>query len=157
MFPGLMGENHNETLREMLYGMLLYGVVGQLIAVLFFMGRPIYVSAGWWLGILLAMACGYHMWWVLDRVLGAGEQDAVRKIASSSSLRYLVIVLVLAVVMVTDVCNPLAAVLGLFALKAGAYLQPFVHWFLHRKDKNTEVCDVGIQQEEASEVKEVSV
>lgn len=125
MFPGLTGENSSETLKEMLIGMLAYGVVGEIIILIFH--RSFGVSFGWWIGVITAMVCGYQMWWSLNKVLDLNENDAYKKMIAYSTTRYLVIVAVMAIVMVTEIANPLAAVFGVFALKAGAYLQPLVH------------------------------
>ncbi len=131
MFPGLIGKSRNETLIEMMAGILLYGIVGQLV-LLFIPGSLVLLSIGWWTGIAEAIICSYHMWWVLDNTLGAGEEAAVKKIAFMSAFRYLFIVAVMVFVMVTQIGNPIAAVFGVFGLKCGAYLQPFMH-FLRKK------------------------
>ena len=125
MLPGLTGTNSNETLKEMLCGMLLFGAVGQIVILLFIRGAG--TSLGWWIGVLTAMGCGYQMWWGLDRALDLSEGDASKKMVFYGLLRYGVIVAIMAVVMITEIANPLAAVFGVFALKAGAYLQPLMH------------------------------
>ncbi len=131
MLPGLTGINRNETLKEMLCGMAAYGVIGQIVILLFIKG--VGVSLGWWIGVLTAMGCAYQMWWGLDRALDLPEQDASKKMMTYSILRYVAIVAIMAVVMITEIANPLAAVFGIFALKAGAYLQPFMHKLLGRR------------------------
>ena len=68
----------------------------------------------------------------LDR--GGAAQGYIRKTAF---IRYAVIVVVFAVVMLTRAANPLAVFLGIMGLKAAAYLQPFVHRRSH-PDKERE-------------------
>ena len=131
MFPGLTGTNNNDTLKEMLCGMLLYGVAGQIVILLFLKG--IGVSLGWWIGVLTAMGCCCQMWWGLDRALDLSESEASKKMMVYSMFRYIAIVAIMAVVMITELANPLAAVFGVFALKAGAYLQPLMHKLLGKK------------------------
>ena len=131
MFPGLTRTNNNDTLKEMLCGMLLYGVVGQLVILLFIRGAG--VSLGWWIGVLTAIGCGCQMWWGLDRALDLSESEASKKMMAYSMFRYMAVVVIMAVVMVTEIANPLAAVFGVFALKAGAYLQPLVHKLFSKK------------------------
>ena len=131
MFPGLTGAKANGTLKEMLCGMLVYGIVGQLGILLFF--REAGVSLGWWIGVITAMGCVYQMWWSLDRALDLPESEASKKMISYSMIRYVAIVVIMAVVMITEIANPLAAVFGVFALKAGAYLQPLMHKLFDRK------------------------
>ena len=131
MLPGLMGMDRNDTLREMLCGMLFYGVIGQMVILFFVKGDGI--GLGWWIGVLAAVACGYQAWWGLDRALDLPESAASKKLISYSLLRYTAIVVIMAVIMVTEIANPLAAVFGVFALKAGAYLQPLMHMMIGRK------------------------
>lgn len=83
-------------------------------------------SLGLWIGVILASAAAFHMWWSLDRGLDreGAAQGFIRKHAF---IRYAVIVAVFAVVMLTGAANPLAAFLGIMGLKAAAYMQPFIH------------------------------
>ena len=55
------------TLFELCLGILLYGVAFQA-AILVFSGKSAY-SAGLWIGVFLAVAGAFHMWWSLDRGL----------------------------------------------------------------------------------------
>ena len=126
MFPGLTGTNRSDTLIELMCGILVYGVVGQLV-ILCFLHDKIWLSIGWWIGVLCAVLGAYHMWWGLDRALDFGEKAAVKLITSYNLLRYVVIVIIMGIVMVTEIGNPLAAVFGVFGLKAGAYMQPLIH------------------------------
>ena len=126
MFPGLTGTNRSDTLIELMCGILVYGAVGQLV-ILCFLHDKIWLSIGWWIGVLCAVLGAYHMWWGLNRALDFGEKDAVKLITSYNLLRYAVIVIIMGIVMVTEIGNPLAAVFGVFGLKAGAYMQPLIH------------------------------
>lgn len=83
----------------------------------------------------MAALAAYHMWRTLDRALDL-EESAARVIQKNSILRYAVIVVVLGIIMVTEVCNPLAAFLGLMGLKVSAYLQPFTHRLRSSKKKH---------------------
>ena len=131
MFLGLTGGSDKETLKEMLCGMLVYGAVGQLVIWLFIRGSW-QISLGWWLGVLVAMLCGYQMWWSLNKALDLTVEDARKKMTAYSLMRYGIIIAIMAVVMTTQIVNPLAAVFGVFALKFGAYLQPLMHYIRKR-------------------------
>ena len=131
MFLGLTGGSDKETLKEMLCGMLVYGAVGQLVIWLFIRGSW-QISLGWWLGVLVAMLCGYQMWWSLNKALDLTVEDARKKMTAYSLMRYGIIIAIMAVVMTTQIVNPLAAVFGVFALKFGAYLQPLMHYLRKR-------------------------
>ena len=126
MFPGLKGTNRSDTLIELMCDILVYGVIGQLVILCFFHDKAS-TSIGWWIGVLTAVLSAYHMWWGLDRALDLGEKAAVKLITSYNLLRYAAIVIIMGIVMLTEIGNPLAAVFGVFGLKAGAYMQPFIH------------------------------
>ena len=115
----------NETLKELLIGILFYGIIVEVIGICFIKDR-VYFSIGLWFGIVMALAAAIHMWWGLDRALTLG--DAAGKYAlSQNMIRYGVIVVAFGALCVMDFGNPMAAFAGIMGLKAGAYLQPFTH------------------------------
>ena len=84
------------------------------------------------IGMLLAMAGIWHMWKVLDTALELG--DGAQKYATSKNLlRYAVVLVVFAVLMLTHFADPLAAFAGLMGMKASAYLQPFIRGYKEKK------------------------
>lgn len=127
----------NETLLELLIGILLFGMLCQLSIVWFVTDRTGY-SVGLWIGVVLAGLSAVHMYRSLDRALDF-EASAARVIQKNSIIRYVVIVTVLAIIMITEAANPLAAFLGLMGLKVAAYIQPFTHKFLRSKNKNNKL------------------
>ena len=126
MFPGLTGTSRSETLIELICGTVLYGAVGQVLILCFWDDKG-WLSIGWWIGVLCAVFGAYHMWWGLDRALDLDEKNAVKLCTSYNMLRYAAIVIIMGIVMVTEIGHPVAAVFGVFGLKAGAYMQPFIH------------------------------
>lgn len=128
MFQGLTEKNSGTTLIEMMVGILVYGAVGELI-ILLFLQNKLYVSIGWVLGVAVALISAYHMWWGLNKALGQGMAQAQKSMTIHNLIRYGAIVVILALVLVMDVGNPLAAVFGILGLKMGAYMQPLVHKF----------------------------
>lgn len=115
----------SETLKELLIGILFYGIIVEVIGICFIKDKT-YFSIGLWIGIILACAAAVHMWWGLDRAMDLG--DGASKYALSQNLiRYGVIVVAFGALCVMDVGNPIAAFAGIMGLKAGAYLQPFTH------------------------------
>lgn len=115
----------SETLKELLIGILFYGILVEIIGICFMKDKG-YFSIGLWYGIVLACAAAIHMWWGLDRAMDLG--DAAGKYALSQNLiRYGVIVVAFGALCVLNVGNPIAAFVGIMGLKAGAYLQPFTH------------------------------
>ena len=118
-------KNISETLKELLIGILFYGIIVEVF-ILCFSKEKGYLSIGLWMGIFLASAAAIHMWWGLDRALTLG--DVAGKYAlSQNMIRYGVIVVAFGALCVMDFGNPIAAFAGIMGLKAGAYLQPFTH------------------------------
>lgn len=116
----------DKILLELSVGILFWGIICQAAGVWFVKDKAGY-SIGLWMGVLLAVAAGIHMWWALDRSLDYGQDTAVKMITKHNIIRYLVIVAVMALIMVSGFANPLSAFLGLMGLKVAAYLQPFTH------------------------------
>ena len=119
----------NRTLFELETGILLFGVFCQLFA--FLPEDKAGYSLGLWLGILIAMASAFHMWWSLDRALDLGESQAVKAMSAHNILRYCFITTALLLIAVWDSANPLSAFLGIMGLKASAYMH-----FITKKDSN---------------------
>ena len=120
-----MKKKINPTLLELCLGILLYGAVFQ-IALLFFVGELSY-SIGLWIGVVLAVAGAFHMWWALDRGLDLPEKDAVKSMGTQNIVRYVVLVAVMAALMCTDFANPIFAFCGYMGMKVSAYLNPLIH------------------------------
>lgn len=62
-----MKKKIDPTLFELCLGILAYGVIFEIV-LLFFSRKPAY-SIGLWIGVFLAVAGAFHMWWSLDRGL----------------------------------------------------------------------------------------
>lgn len=110
----------NRTLFELESGIIIFGVVCQLV-VLLIGNRPGY-SLGLWIGIVTAMLGAFHMWWSLDRALDLPEKAAVRSMSTHNIIRYLVFVLVVGAAAVTHTANPLLIFLGIMSIKVSAYM-----------------------------------
>ncbi|MCD7807138.1 MAG: hypothetical protein LUH19_07340 [Lachnospiraceae bacterium] len=135
----------NTTLLCMLIGIVLYGIAGQIIILVFLRGVA-GCSFGWWVGVLLALFGAAHMYWSLDRALDLGEKGATKKLVFHNILRYVVFLGVSALVMVTEIGNPVACVFGIFGLKAGAYMEPLlekVYTRIFKESEEVKPCDAG--------------
>ena len=117
---------NNETLLEMWIGCFLFGVLCQVSIVWFVKDKTGY-SIGLWLGILAALLTTLHLSITLDKALDLDEGGAKKHMVIQNLVRYFVLIIFLVILMITDFANPLAAFLGLMGVKAGAYLQPFIH------------------------------
>lgn len=120
-----MKKKIDPTLLELCLGILAYGVVFEIV-LLFFSRNPAY-SIGLWIGVFLAVAGAFHMWWSLDRGLDLPEKDAVKSMGAQNIIRYVVLVLVISALMFVDFANPIFAFCGYMGMKVSAYLNPLVH------------------------------
>ena len=103
-----------------------FGVLCQVSVIRFVKDKAGY-SIGLWLGITAAVLTILHLSLSLNKALDLGEAGAKKHMVIQNLVRYFVLIVFLGLLMITDFANPLAAFLGLMGVKAGAYLQPFIH------------------------------
>ena len=128
----LKNNKMNETLRELLIGILIWGACWQAGGVWFVKDKA-GCSLGLWAGIVTAEFCAVHMYRSLDRALDLSEKDAQKYMMSRSMMRYGLIIVVLLILMITEAGNPLCGFLGVMGLKAAAYLQPLLHKVMEKR------------------------
>lgn len=131
-----MKKKIDPTLLELWMGIVAYGVVFQL-ALLLFSWNPAY-GIGLWIGIFLALAGAFHMWWALNRGLELPEKAAVKSISTQNIIRYAMIAVALAILMCTNFANPIFAFCGYMGMKVSAYLNPLIHRLRSGKEKQKE-------------------
>ncbi len=119
-----MKKRIDPTLFELCLGIVLYGIVFQLVLLLF--SREFSYSAGLWIGIVLAVAGAVHMWWSLNRGLDQAARGAAKTVGANSLIRYFVLVAVMIVLIYTDFANPIFAFCGYMGMKASAYMNPWM-------------------------------
>lgn len=121
------GENSTLALKELMIGILCWGLLTQL-TIVWFLDNKCSFSIGLWLGCVFALGLAYNMWYTLDKALDMPEKNAQSYLASRSIIRYLCIVIMLGVVMLffSKYMHPLAVFTGVMTLKLGAYTQPLV-------------------------------
>ncbi len=119
-----MKKRIDPTLFELCLGIVLYGIVFQLVLLLF--SRKFSYSAGLWIGIVLAVAGAVHMWWSLNRGLDQAARGAAKTVGANSLIRYFVLVAVMIVLIYTDFANPIFAFCGYMGMKASAYMNPWM-------------------------------
>lgn len=124
----------NSALPGLMLGIIVCGVISEIAGV-FLVADKLNYTIGLWIGVLTALGMALHMAYVLDRVLDRGEKGAQAAVARHSIIRYLAVILVLGVLMITEVGNPIAAFVGIIGLKVSAYLQPLFAKLSHRKEK----------------------
>ena len=116
----------NRILIEMFAGMSLWGILWQMI-VLLIGKRILYCTIGLWLGIVISAVLAVHMKYSIEDAIDIGGYDARKKIRSDIMKRYLVVGVVIGILFYLNWGNPLTVLVGIFALKISAYLQPHMH------------------------------
>ena len=139
----------NRTILEMYAGILLWGIVCQIIGILFAKEQGIYARSLWF-GIVMALISTLHMYRSLDRALDFDEKSATKLIYRSYLIRYISVALVLAVVMITEVMNPLVVFLAYMGLKVTAYLQPITHKLCNKLFHETDPVPEALEEEPVS-------
>ena len=121
----------NQTLAELVIGILCFGMVCQIVGI-FFAHDQLAYAVSLWVGIIAAVGMAIHMNYTINKVLAYDEGTAEKVTRSSYFLRYGCAMVLLGVAAVTGVTNLIVMFLGIMGLKIGAYLQPFMHKLLQR-------------------------
>ena len=124
----------NSTLIELLMGILVVGIVSQLLC-LIILKQHVYNAVGLWTGVAVAAGMAVHMQRSIEDGLDLMRDSGVKHMQKASVTRMLVACVVMAIVMYYNWGNPLTLLLGVMALKLAAYLQPFMHRVLEKISK----------------------
>ena len=114
----------NKALPGLLLGIMIYGMLLQVIGVWFVQERLLY-STGLWAGIGCAVFMAIHMAVSIEDAVSVGTEDGAKKKAIASAMfRYVVVLLVFVVMQYFELGMLLPAFFGVLGLKVSAYLQP---------------------------------
>ncbi len=113
----------NTALPGLLVGIILFGILCQAL-VFFVVEDKTGYSIGLWVGVLTAIFMAFHMAVTLNAAVERDVKGAQAAATRQNMIRYLIVVVILGVLMLTEVGNPLAAFAGVMGLKVSAYLQP---------------------------------
>ena len=117
----------NDALPGLVLGIVIYGIVVELVGVWFVEDKLRY-STGLLIGIVVAVGLAINIAQVIrDAVEIYGADGARNRLIIKSVLRYLVVVVVFFVMMKFNLGNLVTAFIGVLGLKVSAYLQPFTH------------------------------
>ena len=119
-----MKKKIDPTLFDLCLGILLYGIIFQLV--LLFFSRKMSYSLGLWIGVILAVAGAIHMWWSIDKGMDQVSKQAAKTVGTNNLIRYLVLVVVTFILIYTDFANPIFMFCGYMGMKVSAYLNPWL-------------------------------
>lgn len=129
----------NQTLAELIIGILASGILIQLVC-LVFAGPDAGFALSFWAGIVTAVLLSFHMYRSIDRAVDMLPADAQKYMKKGSLMRSLFIMAVaggVCWIQAEDIRagDILAVFLGILCLKFGAFLQPVVHRFVEKRNK----------------------
>lgn len=130
----------NSTLIELLAGIFLVGVIGQIVCLIFFENH-VYNAVGLWSGVLLSAGLAIHMQRSVEDALDLNADSADKYMRRSYMTRALAVCVVIGVVIYYEWGNPLTVLAGIFALKLAAYMQPLMHKVFSRHLSKSQKCD----------------
>lgn len=117
----------NDALPGLVLGIVIYGIVVELVGVWFAEDKLRY-SSGLLIGIVVAIGLAINIATVIrDAVEIYGADGARNRVIIKSVLRYVVVVIVFFVMMAFNLGSLFSAFIGVLGLKVSAYLQPFAH------------------------------
>lgn len=116
----------NHTLLELLLGIILLGVITQIICVIV-SKNYLYDAVGLWSGVALSGFLAIHMAYSIEEIVDVGEKHAVKRARGAYAVRVLIAVLVAGCVIYFKLGNYVTLLISAFFLKISAYMQPFTH------------------------------
>lgn len=137
----------NRPLLEMHTGILFLGIICRIVGAFIVQNQAFYAKSLWF-GILLSMASAVHMYRSLDRALDYDEKNATKLIFRAYMIRYVLIVVIMLIIMVTEVLNPLVVFMAYMSLKVAAYIQPITHKLFNRLFHETDPIPQAMPEEE---------
>ena len=117
----------NDALPGLVFGIVLYGILVQVVGV-WFVADKLRYSIGLWYGIVIAVWMAINMAKIIydsvtvDAVPGSNKAN--RKVIAKSIFRYAIVVILFFILGYFRFGNLFTAFLGVFGLKVSAYMQP---------------------------------
>lgn len=134
----------NDSLLGLVVGILIYGVLIELIGV-WFVSDKLRYSTGLLVGIGCAIFMAIHLAMIIEESVHSGEGHE-KTLAIKSVLRYVIVCIVFFAMMLFKLGNLYTAVIGVFGLKASAYAQPLLNRKLF-KSTDEDLIQEGKQED----------
>ena len=115
----------NEALPQIFFIDMLYLVLGEIVIFLVFPNPMIY-AVGFFAGVLYAGFASLHMSYRIREVV-YGNVNTTKVLLIGYFIRLAVMILVFAALYYFNIGDLLAALVGMFAMKVSAYLQPITN------------------------------
>lgn len=125
-----MKKKKDNTLLEMLVGIIIWGILSQIVLLIFF-ENYLYNAVGLWCGIVVAGGMAIHMKRSIEDAYDM-QVDIGKQIRADSIKRMCVAAIVIGAVFYFEAGNPLTVLVGIMSLKISAYAQPYMHKLLRK-------------------------
>jgi hypothetical protein len=116
----------NETLIELLIGILVIGIIIQ-IACLIASNNYLFDAVGLWSGVGICCFSAIHMYRSIEDAVDLGESGAIKYVRKKYAVRMLIVIIIVGSVIYFQLGNYVTLLIGVFPLKLSAYLQPITH------------------------------
>ncbi len=123
----------NVILRELIVGELFFGVVCQIL-LLIFTKQWVYNSLGLWIGVAISVFLAVNMADSIDVALDLDAKNADAYLRKKSVIRYLIVCAAVVLLGIFDLASVLTCIFGVMGLKVGAYLQPITHKLFNKNE-----------------------
>lgn len=117
----------NEALPGILIADILYLVLGEIL-ILLLIPNPRLYAVGFLIGVICAVICIFHMSFQIRKVV-YGKADSTKTMVSGSIIRMISLLAVAVILYIFNIGDFLSSIIGMFALKISAYLQPYIQAF----------------------------
>lgn len=121
----------NQTLLELLIGIIVLGVVIQMVCIIV-SNNYLYDAVGLWSGIGICCFSAIHMYRSIEDAVDLGEAGATKHIRLGYATRMVITLVVAGVIIYFRIGNYVTLLIGVFPLKLSAYLQPITHKLIQR-------------------------
>lgn len=113
------------VLKELILGILIYGIIALLIGLLFTPNASTY-TVGLLIGLLTAVGMAVHMERAMSTALDLGPGGAEQHIRKTYLIRTLIVILIFGLAVYFRVGSVWSLFIGVMGLKVAAYIQPLI-------------------------------
>lgn len=139
----------NQALPGLVLGIIIYGVLVELIGV-WFVSDKLRYSTGLAIGIGCAIGMAIHIAMIIEESVRIGEGHE-KYLSFKSVMRYLVLCAVMIGMAYFKLGNMFTALIGVLGLKVSAYAQPLLDKILGKQNSN--ISEANNEEKNTKEVK----
>lgn len=115
----------NPMLKSLVLGICVYAIIG-IILILLISQDKLYYLVGFGIGTFLALMMVINMNTTIEETVHMGEDEGYNRGRFMYAIRTVIVVVALVLLLITNIGNPILALVGLFSLKFSAYFQLLV-------------------------------